>query len=200
MPTKCLTAQGSGVINSIPPSIAAQLLLRDPHRRQHRTSQLNALGTGLLGREQLGEPALEIVQLGAVVLAEAEEPASIGADDGQQPLLGGPFKPPPWACRSPTCGMPASPRRSPQQVEKGIPRLQIQHLENPYAEALRLHATQATLHRHVRAVPVPNCELLSCALSAQLKNYRLPSVSRVHIRSESTPGLDPGTHPDTVRA
>ena len=39
------------------------------------------------GRQKFREPALEVVELGAVVLAEAEEPTGIGADDGQQHLL-----------------------------------------------------------------------------------------------------------------
>ncbi len=63
------------------------MLLRDTHSRQQRTGQLSVLGAWLLGREQLREPALELVELGAFVLPEAEEPTRIGADDRQQPLL-----------------------------------------------------------------------------------------------------------------
>ena len=72
---------------SIPFSFASQPLLGDAHCRQHRTGQFNALGTGPLGRKQLRESAFEVFELGAVMFAEAEEPAGIGADNRQQALL-----------------------------------------------------------------------------------------------------------------
>jgi hypothetical protein len=54
-----------------------QLLRRYPDRRQHRKGLLTLLGYGPLGRKHLGEPALEFVELGAVVLAKTEESAGI---------------------------------------------------------------------------------------------------------------------------
>ena len=61
-----------------------------------------------------------------------------------------------------------------EQVIKCVARLQIQHLKNPEAKAVRLHATQAPFHCHVGAVPITKRGLLPCALSAQLEDYRLP--------------------------
>jgi hypothetical protein len=78
--------------SSIPSSIAWQPLLADPHRRQHHTGQFPGRSIGRLEREQLGESALEIVEFGAILLAEAEKRASIGSDDGQQPLLAVPIQ------------------------------------------------------------------------------------------------------------
>jgi len=75
-------------IRSIPPSIPTQPVLGDAHRRQQHTGHLPALGIGPLGRRHVGEPALELVELRADVLAEAEEPTGIDADDGQQQLRG----------------------------------------------------------------------------------------------------------------
>jgi hypothetical protein len=85
-----------------------------------------------------------------------------------------------------------------EQVVKFIPRLQIQHLKNPEAKALRLHPAQATLHRHVCAVPVTNRGSLPCALSVQPKEYRLPREGRIYVGPESASGLHPCAHPDTI--
>ncbi len=74
----CRTCAGWSCVNrrptnSIPLKVAAQRILADPHRRQHRTDQHPGLGGGPLGRPHLRKPALEIVELGAVVLAKAKE-------------------------------------------------------------------------------------------------------------------------------
>jgi hypothetical protein len=75
------------------PSLASYLLSRiarrlsDSHGRQHCFCQFLVFGCRLRGRDDLRKPALVVVELGAVVLAEAEEAAGIRSNNRKQLLL-----------------------------------------------------------------------------------------------------------------
>ena len=58
--------------------------------------------------------------------------------------------------RRPTAKGPRHRATALEEVEKLIPRLQVQQLEKPPAEGVGLHATQAPSHGHIRAVPIAN--------------------------------------------
>ena len=78
--------KGAGAA-SVPLRFVLQCLLSDSHGRQHCFCQLAAFGCWLLWRDYLREPALVVVELGAVVLAEAEEAAGIRSNNRKQLLV-----------------------------------------------------------------------------------------------------------------